>query len=59
MGIVRKRITGPVDDAFLKREINKNVRAMARMSGDTPKQIRQDLKDMEDYFFPKKSRFRR
>lgn len=59
MGIVRKRITGPVDDAFLKREINKNVRDMARMTGETPKKIKEDLKAMDEYFFPKKSRFRR
>ena len=59
MGIVRKRITCAIDDEFLKREIKKNLREMSRMTGDTPKKISQEIKAMEEYFFPKKSRFRR
>ena len=58
MGIARTRI-GRVTKNTLKQEIGKQVRAIARMTGETHKQVRQDLKDMDEYFFPKKSRFRR
>ena len=58
MATVSRHRIGRIDKNSLKREIDKNVRAMMRMSGDTRKQIKTDIKEMEDYFFPKKSRFR-
>jgi len=59
MATVSRQRIGRITKNTLKQEVDKNVRAIMRMSGDTRKQIKTDIQDMEDYFFPKKSRFRR
>lgn len=55
MATVSRHRIGRITKNTLKQETDKNVRAMMRMSGETRKQIKTDMKEMEEYFFPKRN----
>ncbi len=55
MGIVSRHRIGRITKNTLKQETDKNIRAMMRMSGETRKQLKNAMKEMEDYFFPKRN----
>jgi len=59
MATVSRHRIGRITKNTLKQETDKNIRAMMRMSGESRKEIKTAMKEMEELVFPKKSRFKR